>query len=378
MKNSYAIMLSIFLFLIGGYCFSDFSNSPITDYSSFDNYAWKLELKHWYEVIKMEDQKIEILYEWEVIKEYNQWVYERWYVYNIADSAFSISIDKWDYLITYEDIYLNGKFYKKTKNSKILLYDEGHISLPNGVYQLFNIKKGFNNNMWKAENEFESLQLFWVEPRSFKIRSDGITSDANNVYNQWKIVEWLDWESFEMISLWNYFKSGWNIYSWLPRTHTNRDGWLEKAFQLTQDVDVATFQSLGLWYTKDKNWVYQTETIRDVDWYWEKTVTLDADTSTFELIKSDTTGISEYWKDKEWIYHWSRMISNRIKSFKAYTNNVWVDQKNFYCDGQIIEWIDINTIEPIYSSDEKNEIVFFKDENNVYGNGRGNDCSKVW
>lgn len=340
------------------------------DYSSFDTYAWSLELKHWYEIKNTDTWSMELLYQWKKVLEYT---WERYKVEKIIQSSFTVKTKKWNYLINKDNVYLNGLFYASAQNSALLLYDGEYLSTPKGVFQFFS-KRRLNQEQWIRENTIEALKIKDAEPYSFKVWSSSTTSDKDNVYNEWEIVQWLDWWSFELLR--GYFKNEWSVYKSSP----NLSSYGNKNYEIMKNLDTSTFESFWYWYTKDKNWVYHTYSVRKWSLFNEETALVQADTSTFEVVEPDTLSGPSNWiygKDKNAIYFWVWKISTDTNFFHSYTRQLGKDSKNLYCFGKDVQWVDITTLEPVYTSADKKYLKYFKDKNSVY-EIKEKECSKLW
>jgi len=142
-------------------------------------------------------------------------------------------------------------------------------------------------------------RLEWADPKTFKVIRYKLWIDENNVFNFEK-VDWADPKTFEKY-LWNYykdknfiyFKDAWNNLKWwndknyklelnpLKFKHYFNDFvWDDKnlymEWKIIKWADPQTFESLGDWYYKDKNFVYIYNTeIEKIEW---------VDIETFEIL----------------------------------------------------------------------------------------------
>ncbi len=324
----------------------------VGNYALDENYAWELELSHWYEFRQIDESATEMNYNWNSL-----WVYSWGNISKFVESSFTFPIRKSNLLITNDAVYIDWEYHASIDDTPILDYRDGYMVTSKWVFRFISDLSGTKD--WVRDNKIHILRVPNVDQNSFKIWSNEITSDVNHVYHNNWIVDWLEWSTFELLA-YPYFKSNWELYVWRPR---------KEEFQIVSDVDTESFIVLWNWYSKDKNQVYYTYAYNWADvWI---TISIDADADTFELTKSN----SYYAKDNVAVYYKGSIVSNEVDSFTSYAWQYWKDSVNLYCFGNVVSWVDVNTIQLVHSPYDNKTIKYLKDKNNVYIS-TGESCRK--
>ena len=293
MKKIYLIFLVFSLIFIN--IWNSFAGAGY-DYYSSDFFKWK---------------KVEHLI-WEYTNVDNS-IYLRWKKVNWGDiKTFEIIIESDYYVKDKNNVYSYDWIIKwadsKTFDLIKVWQEDGMVAKDkNFIYYKWNRLKWSDTSEFKIINDYyfidknylystklTKLKVEWSDPKTVKrlynkktneiiIDSDYYVKDKNNVYYQWKIIKWLDYESFELINH-TYWKDKNNVYyDW------KKIEWIDN-----NSLDI-----LNHIYTKDNNSIYC---------FWKKMKWVDY--KTFKVIEWS------YSKDKDNIYIWGKIAKFSLLSDK--------------------------------------------------------------
>ena len=190
---------------------------------------------------------------------------------------------------------------------------------------------------------------------------NGYYKDEENIYSMWKLLEWADIETFEVIYeapneriSRNYAKDKNNIYfGSIP----------------VKNIDIESFEIISGYYFKDKNWVYWDGKLDSKETYSQDYIELtkleDADPETFEIIKL------YYAKDKEniYFYDWKKLEWVDTETFEVFGDRWWEvyarDRNYVYFQWIKHSEVDRETFELLYTCGAYSP-CFARDKNHVY------------
>lgn len=200
---------------------------------------------------------------------------------------------------------------------------------------------------WEKLNEYSYIDDHYIKDK------DQVIFYYNRWWNERFIkIDWADPESFVSINGWfatdKYAKDKNNVYRITFDTKqideaTTQD--IGEKLIILKDADPSTFTVLSDDYTKDSKSVY---------YQWE---IITADAESFECL-----GLWGIGKDKNFVYHWKKLIANiDAETFACIDKNwyLFADKNWVYYGTTLLKWIDRHTVEKI----GKNMI---KDKNGKY------------
>ncbi len=192
---------------------------------------------------------------------------------------------------------------------------------------IFLLSNGNKNNPKETSNTFQSLANSKVDENGFDTNTFTFL-DSNDFYAKDKTGV--------------YFQGNQTYLTSTPTPNKN---------EKIEGADLATFEYINGWYSKDKKNVYiATDPIEG------------ADTATF-ITLPDSKGFFRYAKDKNTTYYGGKpVVYAHAKSFKALLADFGMDDTNLFYEGKIVNGADPATFQFITS-----QYPFYaKDMNQVY------------
>jgi len=186
----------------------------------------------------------------------------------------------WDYTMPRKVDYCIDKNYVYYQWIKI------EWSSPD-TFEIIEREDSSNVGWFYWDNDIGDSCFSWeTSPRYYY---EGYCKDKNSVYYEWKVIEWVNTESFEMMYEENYYKDKNSIcYKW----------------KVIEWADVETFKNIWDDYFRDNIFIYYKW--KKIEW---------ADVETFQKASRGDYG-EEYYKDRKSLYYeWIKLEWSELKIF---------------------------------------------------------------